>query len=167
MKAVIFVRHAEAVSKDLPLPDRDRPLSEDGRRELALMGPVLAQQAIKPEYIFSSSANRAAQTATIYASFYGLCASISFHDELYRASPRSLVDFIRRRDDAWRSIAIVGHNPELEQAAQSLWGGRFDGTVPTSACICLSFDVERWKEILENKGKLEYYEYPGKHRQGD
>lgn len=162
MKAVILVRHAKAGPKDLPMPDKDRPLTERGKNDLRLMKPTLLEQAIKPEHVFSSSANRTAQTAAIYAAFYDMCDSISFHDELYHPDAQAIVDFARRRDNGLQSIAIVGHNPELEEAAQLLWEGRFDATVPTSACICLSFNVERWEDIRENMGKMEYYEFPRK-----
>jgi phosphohistidine phosphatase len=163
MKFIIFVRHAEAGPKNLPIPDKDRPLTERGKRDLKLMRTALAKQDIRPGHIFSSAANRAAQTATIYAAFYDMCDSISFHDELYHPEPWEIVDFARGRDDELRTIAIVGHNPELQQAADLLWEESFDATVPTSACICLSFDVDRWYNMREKTGKMEYYEYPQKY----
>jgi phosphohistidine phosphatase len=163
MKFIILVRHAKAGPKDLPIPDKDRPLTQRGKKDLEAMRPALAKYAVKPEHIFSSSANRAAQTATIYAGFYDMCDSISFHDVLYHPDPLEIIDFARGRDDTLRNIAIVGHNPELEKAADLLWEDSFQDTVPTSACICLSFDVDRWEGIREKAGKLEYYEYPGKY----
>ena len=163
MKAVILVRHAEAGPKDLPMPDKDRPLTASGKNGLERLKPALLAQAIKPDHVFSSSANRTAQTAAIYAAFYDMCDSISFHDELYHPEAQAIVNFVKRRDDDLHTIAIVGHNPELEEAAHLLWEGRFDATVPTSACICLSFAVERWEDIQENMGKMEYYEFPKKY----
>jgi len=163
MKAVILVRHAEAGPKDLPMPDKDRPLTASGKNGLERLKPALLAQVIKPDHVFSSSANRTAQTAAIYAAFYDMCDSISFHDELYHPEAQAIVDFVKRRDDDLHTIAIVGHNPELEEAAHLLWEGRFDATVPTSACICISFAVERWEDIRENMGKMEYYEFPKKY----
>ncbi|MDY6796667.1 MAG: histidine phosphatase family protein [Actinomycetota bacterium] len=164
MKAIFLVRHAKASRKDLPILDKDRPLTKRGKKDLKAMKPVLLKQVIKPEWIFSSSANRAAQTAAIYAGFYDMCDRISFHDELYHPDPRDIVDFARGRNEKLGGIAIVGHNPELEDVAYLLWGGSFDGTIPTSACICLSFDVASWDGVRESAGELEYYEYPGKYR---
>jgi phosphohistidine phosphatase len=163
-KVIIIARHAEAGPKDLPIPDKDRPLTKDGIEELKGIKPALLRQTIRPEHIFSSSANRTAQTAAILADFYNMCDRISFHDELYHPAPQGIIDFVRRRDDGLQSIMIVGHNPELMEAAQFLWKDGFDALMPTSACICLSFDVDRWEGILENTGKMEYYEYPGKNR---
>jgi len=162
MKVIILFRHAEAGPKDLPIPDKDRPLTQGGMNDLKLMKPALLRQSIKPEHIFSSSANRTAQTATILADFYSMCDSISFHDELYHPRPQEIVDFIGRGDDQLRNIMIVGHNPELMEAAELLWEDSFDALMPTSACICLSFDVGGWDGIQENTGKMEYYEYPKK-----
>lgn len=164
MKSVIMVRHSKASSKDLPIIDKDRPLRKRGKNDLELIKPALLKHALKPEHIFSSSANRAAQTATILAGFYNMSDSISFFDEFYNATPREIFDFITKRDDGLRSIMIVGHNPELTEAADLLWKDSFDAPVPTSACICLSFDIDRWDRIRANTGNMEYYEYPRKYK---
>ncbi len=164
MKAVIFVRHAKASPKDLPIPDKDRPLRESGRSDLKLLEPALVAQSIKPEYIFSSSANRAAQTATMLAGFYGLWGGISFLDGLYRNSESEMLDFIRRMDDGLQRVMLVGHNPELEDLVDLLYRDGLEDLLPTSACLCLSFEADRWKSIRKASGRLEYYEYPKKYK---
>jgi len=164
VKAIIFVRHAKASPKDLPIPDKDRPLRESGRSDLMLLKASLVAQSIKPEHIFSSSANRAAQTGTILAGFYGLCNRISFFDDLYHNSENEMLDFIKQMDDELQRIMLVGHNPELEDLVNLLYQDQMDTLLPTSACVCLSFKVDRWKSIKKNSGKVEYYEYPKKHK---
>ena len=164
MKAVIMVRHSKASSKDLPIIDKDRPLRKRGKNDLELIKPALMKHALKPEHIFSSSANRAAQTATILAGYYNMNDSISFFDDLYRATPWEIFDFITKRDDELQSLMVVGHNPELAEATDLLCRDSFDAPVPTSACICLSFDVDRWDLIQVNTGGMKYYEYPKKYK---
>jgi len=164
MKTLILVRHAKASPKHLPIPDRDRPLRQRGKDDLALLGPVLLEKRVSPQHIFTSTANRAAQTAAILAGFYGLCDGISFHDELYHPGPDGLPGFIRTRDDALERIMVVGHNPELEDAADLLSAGSLEPYLPTSACVCLVFDAGSWELISEHSGRLEFYEYPKKHR---
>ena len=164
MKAVIMARHSKASSKDLPIIDRDRPLRKRGKSDLELLKIALIEHTLKPEHIFSSSANRAAQTATILAGFFNMNDSVSFLDELYQTTPREILDFIVERDNGLRSLMIVGHNPELTEATDLLWEDSFDAPVPTSACICLSFDIDRWDRIRANTGKMEYYEYPRKYK---
>jgi len=164
MKAVIMARHSKASSKDLPIIDKDRPLRKRGKSDLELLKPALLKHTLKPEHIFSSSANRAAQTATILAGFFNLNDSISFFDDLYQATPWEILDFIKERGDGFRSIMIVGHNPELMEATDLLWKDSLNAHMPTSACICLSFDIDRWDRIQANTGNMEYYEYPRKYK---
>lgn len=164
MKYIILVRHSKATSKDLPIPDKDRPLRKRGKNDLELMKTALLEHDVKPQYIFSSSANRCAQTATILAGFYEMCDRISFFDELYHPEPEEILRFAQSRDDELKRVAVVGHNPELSEAADLLWEDTFDAPVPTSACICLGFDVDKWKRIRKNTGRMEFYEYPKKYK---
>lgn len=164
MKTVILARHARASRKDLPIPDKERPLRESGKSDLARMKDPLLRHSQRPEHVFSSTANRAAQTAAILAGFYGLCDRLSFFDDLYHPDERGMLEFIRRLDDDVRSVMVVGHNPELEELADLLRGDGQSTSLPTSACICLSFDVDRWNDVRKNQGVLEYFEYPKKYR---
>lgn len=164
IKALILVRHAKASPKDLPIPDKDRPLRQSGKHDLLLMKDALLAEDLKPQHIFSSTANRAAQTAVILAGFYGLFDSVSFFDDLYRNDAEEMFDFIKRRDNGFERIMVVGHNPELEELTGILYNGTFEKPVPTSACICLSFGVDRWEQVRDDSGRLEYFEYPKKYK---
>ncbi|MDY6795592.1 MAG: histidine phosphatase family protein [Actinomycetota bacterium] len=163
MKIVILARHAKSSHKDTSLEDSDRPLKKRGLRDLESLQPVLVGHEHKPERIFSSIAKRAAESARVVAAFYGLeREGITCLDELYGASAREIVAFIRSLDDGLRSVMVVGHNPDLALAADLLRDEPFEAQVPTSAFICLSFDVDIWREVRENTGVLEFYEYPRK-----
>ena len=164
MKALILARHAKASPKDLPIQDKDRPLRNSGKTDLLLLRDALVGQSIKPEHIFCSTANRAAQTATILAGFYGMCDSISFYDNLYYHGKYEMLEFVKQRDDRFKKIMVVGHNPELEEVTDILRGDSSDTRLPTAACICLSFDVDRWDSIRKEKGRLEFFEYPKKYK---
>lgn len=164
MKAVILSRHAKASPKDLPIPDKDRPLRLSGKRDLLLLREALLGQSIRPEHIFSSTANRAAQTATILAGFYGVCDGISFYDDLFHNDRREMHEFIKQVDDEFEKIMLVGHNPELEELADLLRGDDQDTALPTSACLCLSFDVDVWDKVDARTGRLEFLEYPKKYK---
>lgn len=164
MKAVILVRHAKASPRELPIPDKERPLRLSGKEDLALLRNVLTEHPMKPDCVFSSTANRAAQTAVMLAGFYGLCDSVFFYDMLYGASAEELIDFIRNLDEGLETVMVVGHNPEIMEIADLLCRGGFDSGVPTSACICLSFDADTWQAVKRDTGVLEFFEFPKKHR---
>lgn len=167
MKTVIFVRHAKATPRHLPIPDKDRPLQERGRKDLALLGPVLLEKGVQPQRIYSSTANRAAQTAVVLAGVFGLHHEIFFHDALYNPWPVGMLNFIGDLEEDLDSVMVVGHNPDIEEAAGLLGPCGFAPDMPTSACTCLSFPVENWLLIREGSGQLVYHEYPGKYRGRD
>lgn len=165
LRTITLVRHAKSSWKDSSLDDKERPLKKRGKNDLKLLKPILKKHKVKPDHIFSSSAARTKQTAEIFADIYNLKDKrVSYHDELYHPDPRDIVDFIRHIDNKFRNITIIGHNPELTDAADFLWKDTFMEPVPTSACICLSFDIERWERLKVKTGDLVYYEYPGKYK---
>ena len=164
MKALILARPAKASPKGLPIPDKERPLRGSGRSDLMLLKDPLSARSIKPEHIFSSTANRAAQTSAMLAGFYGLCDRISFYDGLYGNDASEMLEFIRQRDDELKRIMVVGHNPELEELADLLRGKGGETILPTAACVCLSFKVDTWAGVREGSGTVEYFEYPKKYK---
>jgi phosphohistidine phosphatase SixA len=64
-----FISHSprEVEWEDTALPDKDRPLSDRGRRDVPKMGKRLAKRDVKPDLILSSPARRALTTAEIIA----------------------------------------------------------------------------------------------------
>jgi len=165
LRTVFLVRHAKSSWKDTSLNDKDRPLKKRGIKDLGLLKPVLVKHKHKPEHIFCSDAKRAAETAKKIAGFYDLKKkNITFSDELYSLPSDVILDFIRDRDNELHSIMIVGHNPEITRTANLLWQESFDAMVPTSAVICLGFDLDKWNQLEKNTGYLQFYEYPKKYR---
>src|SRR6184192_1474294 len=63
MKTLFLIRHAKSSWDDTALPDKDRPLSDRGRRDAPKMGKRLAKRDVKPDLILSSPARRALTTA--------------------------------------------------------------------------------------------------------
>jgi len=165
LKIVFLVRHAKSSWKDTSLPDRDRPLKKRGVNDLWLLKPVLTGKDCKPEHIFSSDAVRAAETAKTLAGFYGLKKkNVTLSDELYGSSPGEILAFIRDREDILHRIMIVGHNPGLSETANLLGARPLEAAMPTSAVACFSFDVERWRQLRENGGLVEFYIYPREYK---
>ena len=67
MKTLFLIRHAKSSWDDPALSDKDRPLSDRGRRDAPKMGKRLAKRDVKPDLILSSPARRALTTAEIIA----------------------------------------------------------------------------------------------------
>ena len=62
MAHLILLRHAKAESASSTGRDIDRPLTERGHRDAAIMGRVLAQAGFIPDLALVSTARRAQET---------------------------------------------------------------------------------------------------------
>jgi len=117
-RLVVLVRHAKAESGE-DKADHDRELTGRGHRAAAEAGRWLAAHVPAPDLVWCSSAARARQT------WEGIAASVSaeqVHVEraLYLASAGEVVERVRTSDA--RVMAVVGHNPTMEQVLATLTG---------------------------------------------
>jgi phosphohistidine phosphatase len=165
------MRHAKS-SWSEPLPDRERPLNRRGKRAARRIGRVLAEKKIRPGMILSSPARRARSTAKRVrkALEKRKRPPLRLLPELYGETAAEIVATIRSLDDRLDSVLIIGHNPELSEAAVLLSGERRFDWLPTTAVLGLEFDAEHWRELSEGKGKvileLRPRELEGKDRSG-
>ena len=118
MKLVLLLRHAKS-DRTLPTPcDRARPLAARGRRAATLIGAHMRDQGWQPALVLCSPARRAVETLKLL----GLDAGkpVTIEDGLYGADAEDLVVRLRRIEDRFASVLVVGHNPAL-QGLRSLW----------------------------------------------
>ena len=71
----------------LELNDHDRPLNKRGKRDAPLIGELLKNEHLIPEFIISSNAKRAHSTAKIVAKAAGYKGEIALNQSLYAARP--------------------------------------------------------------------------------
>ncbi|MCS7057243.1 MAG: histidine phosphatase family protein [Thermoflexales bacterium] len=162
MKKLILVRHAKSSWDDPTLPDHDRPLNDRGLRDAPKMGERLAQRGILPDLILSSSAVRALTTAQLIAEKIGYDrAAIVVDRRIYGAQVSALLYLIQELDDAYRQVMLFGHNPELTELAHHFSKDIED--MPTCAIVELTFDVERWVEVIHSKPIEVRFDSPKKH----
>jgi phosphohistidine phosphatase len=119
MRRLILFRHAKAEPRAPGEDDFDRPLSERGREDAALVGQALARENLAPDYALISPARRTAET--------WICARDAFpriraelNRGLYNASPddiRAAIDEVAERCD---TLIVIGHNPGLHELAVEL-----------------------------------------------
>jgi phosphohistidine phosphatase len=110
MKKLLLVRHAKAGSHDMK--DFDRPLTDKGLHDAALIADKLKKAELIPEYIVTSPALRTKTTADILAK---ILAIKNTHDNghIYEANTHNLLKTINHLPDEYSFIALVGHNPGL------------------------------------------------------
>ena len=145
MKTLILQRHAKA-EKDGD-DDLCRPLTPGGLSDAAIQGETLRQLELYPELILHSHAMRAKQTAEIMAVKLELSQGYTVEDtSLYECDASDLVTIIRNLPDDVDSVLIVGHNPAIENAADSLGPSGFGHFRPSEAAI-YTFDADEWRSI--------------------
>lgn len=145
MKILILQRHAKA-EKDGD-DDLCRPLTPGGLSDVAVQGETVRQLEIFPELILHSHAMRAKQTAEIMAVKLELSQGYTVEDtDLYNCDSSELITMIRNLPDEVDSVLIVGHNPAIENAADSLGPSGFGHFRPAEAAIYY-FDIDQWRAI--------------------
>ena len=161
MKTLFLVRHAKSSWDDISLPDRDRPLADRGKRDVAKMGKRLADRDAKPDLIVSSPAVRALATAQTIAKGLGCKRKdIVVNDRLYARQADDLLDVIQELGEKLERVMLVGHNPELTELAHHL--SNEITHMPTCAVAQISFDTKSWSDIGKIKPVQVALDYPKK-----
>ena len=150
-RQLVLIRHAKAGDGAV---DRDRPLAHRGITEAPAVGRWLTQRRIAPDRVVVSPARRARQTWELAAAELGPTAEPVFDDRVYRNTVEDLLEIIRETPAEVTTLAVVGHNPGIEELATALDDGRGDDSsrrelatkYPTSGVAV--FDVgDSWAQV--------------------
>lgn len=161
MKKIYFIRHAKAVDKDLE-KDFERDLSERGKKDLALMCDRVKKHKVMADLIISSPAKRCLKTAQKFAEAIKFKKKIRFIDEIYSADTDELFKIIRKLDDSYKSVFLVGHNEAITEICEIISDSAI-GNIPTCGIFCIEFECQ-FSEISEHSGKALFFDYPKKHK---
>ncbi len=161
MKTLFLVRHSKAVTRKANLPDFQRTLVKAGEKKSTRMAKKLKKEGVMPDLMISSTANRALETAHLFARNLAYPThEIMVKDALYNEmSPESLLYLVRQVDDRYQSIMLFGHNPAFPDFASHLVRG-FDQDIPKTGIVSIQFQKNSWKDVSKGSGKLEFFEYP-------
>jgi len=107
-----FLRHGEAV-RDSSVSDLQRPLSDAGKKQAAVIGTFLQRTQIPINSIFTSPLSRARETGTIVQSF--VCAHRLNSTEYLTngTNHKQLAKLVHDLDV--ESILLIGHEPHLSE----------------------------------------------------
>lgn len=155
-----LVRHAQANKPEYGQKDFFRELSQQGAMDAPRMGVKLRELGVLPDEIKCSSATRTTQTCNYLNEQLKLKEEqISFEDDLYEASTRTLLNVINSISDSLKSCMIIGHNPSMTYISEYLTNKEI-GDIETCGCLKLSIDVDSWSLISKNSATLDWYIYP-------
>ena len=146
MKKLILVRHGKS-SWEYSVSDRDRPLKERGINDGLLVSAKFSKKNVELDAAFSSPANRALHTCTIFMRQLGFSfEKLQLTNELYDFSGDSVLQFVRNLDNDLASVIIFGHNHAFTHIANSL-GNTYIDNVPTTGLVEIDFEVNDWSKI--------------------
>jgi len=152
MKNLILIRHAKS-SWEVPLHDKDRPLTSQGMQSAHLVSSNALKYLPKTFSIWSSTAERAVETALIFAQNINFpLESIIYKDELYTFDERKLEKVIKSYSNGYDSIIIFGHNEAITNFVNK-FGDVYIDNVPTAGFVHIEFDCESWDDIHKGKTK--------------
>jgi len=156
-KRLLLLRHAKSSWDDPSLADRDRPLAPRGHKAAERMAEHLRSSAAPVDLVLCSPALRTTETLEHVGRAFG-DAEIVVEDGLYGASDQELLDRLRRVPRDAEAVALIGHNPGVQDLALDLAGDgddlqRMRAKFPTGALAVLEFDGG-WAELAEGGGRL-------------
>jgi phosphohistidine phosphatase len=154
MKTLLLLRHAKSSWKIPDQPDFERPLNGRGRRSAPLMGQHLRAEKLAPDLILCSPAERTRQTIALFAEAAKLDSELRFDERIYEASGLQLLEVVTQADEGAGTVMLVGHNPGLEELIFLLTGQV--QLMPTAALAKIDLGVERWADVRERTGRLDW-----------
>ena len=120
MQTLAFLRHAKSEGVHAGGGDFDRRLSGRGLKAAALMGEHLRERGVLPGHILCSPAGRARKTLECMGEGFADCPGSDFFDDLYLATPETLLSRIADVGEEVASLLVIGHNPGIEEVAVAL-----------------------------------------------
>ncbi len=161
MKTLLLLRHAKSGWDDPDLADHDRPLDWQGERAALVIGRYMQQEDLIPELVLCSTARRAMETHWLVSSQWTNPPPAEFDRGLYLTGDRALLHRLAQVDDRFKSVLVVGHNPDLHDLVLAL-ARRGDPALlaaardrfPTAAFAVIKLPIEHWAEILTATGFL-------------
>lgn len=129
IRRLLLIRHAKAVSSGEP--DVERELADQGTADAAAIGRWLAEQGLIPDRVVVSPATRAGQTWALAAGPAGATVEPVVDERVYRNTVDDLLGVTRDTPADVRTLALVGHNPSIEDLAIGLDDGVGDEAART------------------------------------
>lgn len=143
------LRHGDAVESPF-YQDRDRPLSDVGKRQVESVAHFFQAARIKPDLILASPFTRARQTSEVVRESLGVTDSLT-SDALISGS--TLNDLIKEINaHPVETLLLVGHEPQLSGLISVLTGGddqfRVEMKKASLACLELRHPARKGHAVL-------------------
>ena len=122
---------------------------------------------LAPDCILCSDATRTLETLECIARSLPDDPPRTFDKKLYLAESATLLQSLRKLDDTYQRILLVGHNPGCQDLARSLVKDRnaelaitMRHKFPTAGLAVLDFDINQWSDLQAGTGYLADLAFP-------
>lgn len=132
---LILVRHGKSDWSGRHA-DVDRPLAARGRRQAPQTGRWLAGHVAGIDLAVTSPALRARSTWDLVAAELPRAPEVVVDERIYSWLGEDLLEVVRALPERARVVALVGHNPGLEELVGRLTGR--EARLPTSAVAVIA-----------------------------
>jgi phosphohistidine phosphatase len=166
MRRLLLLRHAEA-DRPFAVEDHERPLSERGQRQSAVIAQYMAQESLVPGLVVVSTSRRTRDTWKLAQAYVG--ADIAQRDEprIYEASHENIMEVIKETPDYIGTLLLVGHNPGFERLATTLAASGHPSAMslmqdhfPTGSLAVIDLTIGSWRELSAGSGFLDRLKRP-------
>jgi len=163
MKRLTILRHAKAESPEKYPGDSVRPLANRGEKDAALIADFMNLIDPPVDWILSSPALRAEQTARIVAKRIAGDRPLIFDEQIYEADAGLLLALLKAIPPEQEHVLLIGHNPSLESLVAGLCSGAtgsLECRLTTAAMAHLYLEIVRWDQIRWGAGVLQLLVQP-------
>ena len=154
MRSITLIRHAKSSWNNPSFTDFERPLNKRGSRDAPRVGAAMKQADVIFDKVLCSDAKRARQTLSLLKQEIEIDEGIiGYRHDMYGASANHLLSCITEMPNSIENIALIGHNPGMEDLANKL--AEFPvGPMPTCCVIHLLYEFDGWGDLLQTTGKI-------------
>ena len=160
MKRVIIVRHAKAVPYGYD-DDFSRDLTDRGVNDAQRIGKELNKLGVIPGTMISSPANRAIQTALIFAENmdFNKKKIVEIEHMYHGLTTTEFLELIKELPETVETAFFFGHNPSFHYFTNNLLE-RFYDDMPTCSTVAIDFKVDSWKKVEARSGQKAFQLVP-------
>ncbi len=155
MTHLYLIRHGIAADRELYEIDEERPLTKEGDRKTRKVAKKLLELNLKFDLVLSSPLLRARQTAEILKSV-GLTDQV---EEFPPLAPEGEINFWLDWYENWsqtggKSLALVGHEPDLGYWAEVLIWGNVRGSLIVKKAGVIGITLPETDSLVGNSQLL-------------
>jgi len=159
-RTLILLRHGKS-DWDTEDDDFNRPLKKRGKNASTQAGKWLRQNKFTPDFVITSTAKRAVQTAELACDAMGIRnKNIYRQKHIYLATPEELLFSLEDCPKQARRVMLVGHNPGLEELLYFLVDGNVkipeDGKLMPTATLAILGMPDSWRNLKSGSAELNY-----------